>query len=150
MTSAARADMGADVMGVLRHILLRHRALAALLIAAALCMKALVPAGFMVGEARQTFTILVCADASGTGTHAAREVTVPKAPAKQAGTHAHEICPFSSLGFAALGGADPIQLAAALAFVLALGFVAAPALRLVRRAYLVPPACGPPASVLTA
>lgn len=128
----------------LRQILLRHRALAMLLLAAALCMKALVPAGLMVGEARHTFTILVCADA--TGDHGPRQVTVPGTPAK---APAHDSCPFSTLGFAALGGADPVQLAAALAFVLALGFIATPALRLARRAHLSPPACGPPAAVPT-
>ena len=54
------------------------------------------------------------------------------------------LCPYGALGFAALGGADPIQLAAALAFVLTLGFAAlvVPAPRTI--AHLRPPLRGPP------
>lgn len=128
-------------MGTLRQILMRRRALAALLIAAALAMKALVPAGFMPEVSARSFTVLVCADA--TGDSRAREVTVPGKPAKP-GAQAHEACPFGGLGQAAMGGADPLLLALAIGFILAMGVRAAPVLRLKRRRHAQPPACGPP------
>lgn len=127
----------------LRGILLRNRGLAMALVALALAMRALIPVGFMPGStATSSFTVLVCADA--TGLHAPMTIKV----AKQTGApqaKANEHCAFAGLGMAALGGADPVLLAAAIAFLIALGFgpVALPVLRRAPRA--LPPPCGPPA-----
>jgi hypothetical protein len=50
-------------MHVLRHLFLRQRWLAALVVAAALAMKALIPAGYMVGsQSGRVLTIQICAD----------------------------------------------------------------------------------------
>ena len=55
-------------MDILRAFLSRHRAFAALVVAAALCMKALVPAGYMIGHDSVTLTVELCTDASGATT----------------------------------------------------------------------------------
>lgn len=124
-----------------------------MLLAMALCVKALVPAGYMIGPmnglAAKTFTILICADATG-GDHSTK-ITVPQSgkdgTGKDGTAKAHESCAFSVLGFAALGGADVALLAAAIAFILALGFAAVPPLRLARAAHVLPPGRGPPALI---
>lgn len=134
-------------MHPLRAFLLRHRALAMFVAAFALCLKAAMPAGYMLGQQARVLTIVLCADASG-------------APMKQqivlgnTGQTGHEadktakadtVCPYSALSLTALGGADALLLALALAFILALGFAGrAPALP-ARAQYLRPPLRGPPA-----
>lgn len=114
----------------------------------ALCVKALVPAGFMIGPMNglgaKSFTILVCADA--TGSVHDTKIIVPQS-GKDGTAKAQQSCPFSVLGFAALGGADVVLLAAAIAFILALGFAAAPALRVARFRHVLPPGRGPPALI---
>lgn len=134
-------------MASLRALLLRHRAVAAALVALALCMKALVPAGYMVAPQARTFTLLVCADSLGERT--ATQVSIPARDdihqGKDASAKARETCPFAGHAFPALGGADPILLALAIAFVLALGFASIPAPTIRRVAHLQPPLRGPPA-----
>jgi hypothetical protein len=130
-------------MGAFRVFLMRKRGLALGLVALALVMKALIPAGFMPGRtATSSFTVLVCADA--TGGHDAVQVVVQKGTAKPE-VKANQHCAFAGLGMAALGGAEPALLALALAFIVALGFgpVALPHVR--RFARVLPPPCGPPA-----
>lgn len=53
-------------MQALRSALIRNRALAALLVAAALLVRALVPGGYMAAPAAGSITVTLCADASGT------------------------------------------------------------------------------------
>ncbi|MDG2534103.1 DUF2946 family protein [Sphingomonas sp. HITSZ_GF] len=131
-------------MGAWRTFLKQHRWLASWLIVAALALKALVPAGYMLADpAAKTLTMVIC-DGSGPAT---MTVDVPmdpdhaKAPdgAKQDGG-----CAFSALSHATMGGADPVLLLAVFAFLLALGFAAtahpAPRRRLLAR----PPSQGPP------
>jgi hypothetical protein len=69
-------------------------------------------------------SIGVCAES--TGQQIMRQIAVPMRD--HAGKHAtvDHTCPYGSLAHAALGGADPIQLAAAIAFVLALGLALLP------------------------
>ena len=131
-------------MGQIRTLLMRNRALAALVLALALAMKALVPAGFMVGAAEQALTIEICDG------HAAGSTLSVAIPMKeQSGDPAHERaakeCPFTALSMHALSGADPIVLALALAFILTLGFAPVQAVRIARPGYLTPPLRGPPA-----
>ncbi|WP_068090107.1 hypothetical protein [Novosphingobium rosa] len=134
-------------MTALRAFFLHHRRMAALLIALTLAMKALVPAGFMLGSDTRVLTVQICADAL--GQQITQKIVLPL---NRSGNHAGEDkaksdspCHFTALGHAMLGGADPVLLAAALVFVLALGFapVLAPAPRLT--AFLRPPLRGPPA-----
>ncbi len=134
-------------MQLLRAFFLHHRRMAALLIALTLAMKALVPAGFMLGGDSRVITVQICADAL--GQQITQKIVLPL---NQSGGHSGEDkaktdspCHFTALGHAMLGGADPVLLALALVFILALGFapVLAPAPR--RIAFLRPPLRGPPA-----
>ncbi|KAJ8138619.1 hypothetical protein OY671_008169, partial [Metschnikowia pulcherrima] len=116
-------------MASLRAFLSRHRTIAAASVASASCMKASVPAGYMVAPQARTFTSLVCADSSGERT--ATQVSIPARDGTHqntdANTKAHDVCPFAGHAFPASGGADPISSASAIAFVSALGFAAVPA-----------------------
>lgn len=130
-------------MGGLRTSLKFNHRLAILLVALALAMKALVPAGFMVERSARSLTVLVCADS--TGARSSVEITIPQSGTKSpALAKGHETCAFSTLGFAALAATDPMQLALALACILALGLLprVATAQRKARR--VLPPPCGPP------
>lgn len=123
-----------------------HRRLAMLLIALTLCLKAVMPAGYMLGGGARVLTIEICADA--TGHRITRQIVVPQdsrqtqteQAAKKSAT-----CPWSALSMATLAGADPALLAVALAFIIALGFSPATAPRLARLSHLRPPLRGPPA-----
>lgn len=131
-------------MTLFRAFLLRHRAFAAVLVAMALCLKAAVPAGYMVGQQSRMMTVLVC-DPS--GTHGTKmQVAIPvKDDGGSKAAKAKAECPWSGLSLDSAPGMDPALLALAIAFILALGFapVRIPALR--RTARALPPACGPPA-----
>lgn len=134
-------------MEAIRTFFRRHRALAGLLIAAVLCLKAVVPTGFMIGGDMRTITVQICRDASGGA--ASQQLTIPvKQDAGDAhGKPAKGECPYAALSMASLSGADPVLLALALAFIVALGF-AAPRLAPPRREYrLRPPLRGPPALI---
>jgi hypothetical protein len=143
-------------MNRLRAFFLRHRAMAFAVIALALAMKALVPAGYMIGGDVRVLTVRVCdgyAD-SDSGHPDSGHVLVIAAKGQGAGhdnsgksLHDQQACPFSALAHAGLGGADPIQLALALAFILVLG-IAAPAFPAPRPlSRLRPPLRAPPALV---
>lgn len=126
-----------------RHLLLRHRALAALLLALALCLKAVVPMGYMVDASGATFTMRIC-DGQTVKTI---EVAIPGKKADPDTTRAQEAshCPYTALAMGGLVGADMLLLAAALVFILLLGFapIAPPVLRPVP--FVTPPLRGPPA-----
>src|SRR5438874_11808115 len=110
-------------MRLFRTFLHDQRQLAALLVALALCMKALVPAGYMIAPQMKLLTLEVCADSS--GGHVVKHIAVPlnSKPGESQGEHAkaESACPWSALAMGALGGADAPLLASALAFILALG-----------------------------
>lgn len=134
-------------MGILRAFFRDHRNMALGLLLLALCMKALVPAGFMLGAQGKMLTIEVCGDAS--GTHLTRQISVP-----MDGKSGHEqneqgkdgsACPYSALTMASLAGADAQLLATVLAFIMALGFLPMPARPVARAPYIRPPLRGPPA-----
>ena len=134
-------------MNPLRNLLRRHRHAAVLLVVLALATKALLPAGFMPVAQGKTLTMEICGDAS--GAHLVKQVTIPvhgKAGEDGNGVaKADGSCPFGALSFAGLAGAEPVQLAAALAFVLALGTLAVAALPARLSPHLRPPLRGPPA-----
>lgn len=134
-------------MHVLRAFLRRHRALAALVVAAALCMKALLPAGYMIGHESMTLTVELCTDAS--GAKVTKQITVAKhgGPGEKAGSQAQasEACPYAGLAMPALAGADTALLALALAFILALGFAPLRPAPQRRFHHVLPPLRGPPA-----
>ena len=136
----------------LRALLLCHRALAILVVALALCLKAMVPAGYMVQQGAKVLTVAMCMDSTGQAMTRTIVLPVKGLPGESAAKHAEagKACAWSSLAMVSLAGADIALLALALAFILALGLAPAP-LRLVRRAhYLRPPLRGPPATFLNA
>lgn len=139
-------------MSSVRRWIRDHRLLALCLLAAALCMKALVPQGYMLAApatGTKVLTVAFCFDGlERRSVDIAIPVTgksVPGHDGPSGKDSGH--CAFSALGFGALGGADAPLLALAWAFILALGF--APVTRhLVRRCeYLRPPLRGPPACI---
>ena len=131
-------------MKVLRLSLLRWRLAAMAVLLLAMLLKGLVPAGFMVRAEARTFTVAICADAS--GTQLTRDITVPAKPGEQAPHAAKEQpCAWSTLGMATTVPVDAVLLAAALAFILALGFLALAPPAPARAAHLRPPLRGPPA-----
>lgn len=122
----------------------QHRWLALWLVVAALAMKALIPGGYMVAVQGKVITVQLCDD-MGTGDLTARMV-IPMKPGTGQGAadHAKGACPYSSLSHASLGGADPVLLALALTFILALGFLPMASLPARRSFYLRPPLRAPP------
>lgn len=131
-------------MGIVRAYFLQHRGLAFALVALALCLKVLIPGGYMLSQDYRTITLEICHDAGG-----ASPVVQIKVPAKSSdhlpGKAARGECPYGALGMASLGGADPVLLALALAFIMALGFGPSRPALLARIAFLRPPLRGPPA-----
>ena len=111
-----------------------------------LCVKALVPAGFMVDRKAIVLTVSICAD--GLGTRATQQMVIPMKPdpAPHGGDYGKQdgSCAFTSLGSGALASVDPVLLTAALLFILALGFVGVLRRRPVVALRLLPPAQGPP------
>ena len=134
-------------MQAIRH-LLTQRHLAVLICAATLLLKLLIPTGYMIDSDHGRLTITIC---SGT---APRAMTMEK-PGMHADMPDHgktkdhgkaEMpCAFSGLSAAMLGATDPIQLAALIAFILALGLAVAILPPPSRPSYLRPPLRGPPA-----
>lgn len=127
-------------------LLREHRRLAAILVALTLCMKALVPAGFMVGANTKLITIEICADASG------GKLTRPMVIPLDGGTGGEQsghgksdaTCAWTALAQAAHSGADAELLVLSLAFILALGFLRYAAEPVRRSCHILPPSRGPP------
>jgi len=136
-------------MSRLRAILRDHARLMLVLLALALAVKAVMPTGYMLSASGERFlTVTICADASDTPRQ--MQIALPDKldsgdEHSQAAGKATQ-CAFSSLGHSALGGVDPILLAAALAFILLIGFAPlhTPPARGI--AFLRPPLRGPPAT----
>lgn len=133
-------------MHSLRRLVLSNRELAIAILAVVLLMKLVVPAGFMPAASDGQIIVSMC---SGTGPTEV-VMTVPGLGHKPDGGgedrgKAEQPCAFAGLSTLSLAAADPILLAAAILFVLALGVrplllpASAPPL------YLRPPLRGPPA-----
>ena len=132
-------------MQMLRALILGHRALATVLVLAALCLKLAMPAGFMIEQNSKVLTVRICNDAF--GDQGLSQIVIPMqdvGPGSGAQQGKGE-CAFASLSFGSLSAAAPALLVIALGFILALGFAAA-RLPLPQRAlFLRPPLRGPPA-----
>ena len=130
-------------MIALRAILRARSYLAIGLIVAALAVRMIIPAGTMPGSGARVLAVEICADASGI-----KQTQILIVPGKPAPHHANAdkgTCGFAGLATPALAGADPVLLAVALAFILAIGLaLAAPSLP-ARFARFQPPLRGPPA-----
>jgi hypothetical protein len=134
-------------MSNLRAFSQRFARLTLVLVMLALAVKALVPAGYMIAATSERFlTVTICADASGTPKQ--MRIAIPDKN-EASGDHSEaadkaQPCAFSGLGHAALGGADPLLLAAALAFILLVGLAPLRALPARDIPFLRPPLRGPP------
>lgn len=126
---------------MLRALILRQPWLVALLVALALAMRALVPAGMMVDSGQRVLTITICADSL--GQTLSRTLVLPARPADAAKTGAPKACAFSVLAYGAQG-ADAFVLAALLLFILAAALAPLPTPAPRRMAYANPPARAPP------
>lgn len=149
MTTGFCGAKGSTAMHLLRSYFARHRTVATILIVAALCMKALIPAGYMPGKGDKVLTVEICTASQ--GEHLTRQIVLPgdgKSGSEQGGHGKTDgSCAFSALSFASLSGADPGLLALVLLFILTLGFVPVNAPRPLRQSHLRPPLRGPPALV---
>jgi hypothetical protein len=132
-------------MNGLRQILMTRPWLALWLVTLALALKIAMPAGYMVRQEGTVLTIAICGDAS--ATHLVRQIVVPQreTPQDTQAQHAKSAaCPYSVLAMAGAAGADPLLLAEALAFILAVGLALRTAPAPTRHAHLRPPLRGPP------
>lgn len=131
-------------VNALRRLILAHRHLASLLIVAALAVKLLVPAGYMVAPGPGHITVSIC---SGFGPKT-MVIEIPGKAADHSSPNEHgkaEMrCAFSGLSTQALGPVDPILLVAALAFVMALALRLPRPSRISPTPYLRPQLRGPP------
>lgn len=131
----------------MRRLIHRNVGAAWLLMLCALAMKIVVPAGFMPVYTAHGLQIVVC---SGTGPVDAMTGSMPGMPGHHGGEQdtpaKHEApCAFSGLGAPSLGGADIIQLAIAIAAIIALGVLFTPIAQTPAWAFVRPPLRGPPA-----
>ena len=134
-------------MHSLRALILGHRAIALAVLVLALCIKAAMPAGFMLSSSPdRVLSVTICAESTG-GLETMRLVIPGKAhdESRVDQVAKSDQCAFSGLAKLAIGGADAILLAAVLAFILVLGLT--PLRRLAFRpiSHLRPPLRGPPA-----
>ena len=125
--------------------LFQHRAgLIALLLVLTLGVRALIPTGYMANSSARGLTIELCSGVAG------KTVTL-NLPGLQKTGHEGKVsmdmpCAFSGVGFDSASSIDPIILAIAVAFTMALGFRAVASRRNDAPAYLRPPLRGPPAA----
>jgi len=134
----------------LRSLIRDHSRLVLVFLALALAVKAFVPTGFMLSAgADRLLTVTICSDATGSP----KEMQIAIPGKKDAGGDYSDMaakathCAFSGLNHWALGGADPLLLAAALSFILLIGIAPLPALFLRAMVFLRPPLRGPPVSI---
>ncbi|MBU6268794.1 MAG: hypothetical protein KGN34_14700 [Sphingomonadales bacterium] len=109
-------------MGAIRRFLRDHRQLALTCALLALALRLLLPSGLMLAQTGTSITVQICADA--TGLAKAQQLVLPGKPAPAKAHPDSTACPYAALSMAALGGADALQLAAALALLIVLGFAA--------------------------
>lgn len=141
--------MGAP-MSAPRALIQRQPKLVMLVMALALCVKALVPSGYMVRSGTtELLTVALCSQ----GLDAPKTATI--AIHKEGGSQDQDSeggktdtpCAFTALSMVSLGGADAPLLAMALLFILALGLAPSAAPLPAEPAYLRPPLRGPPLSI---
>lgn len=114
-----------------------------MLLAAVLCLKALMPAGYMATSHDRVLTITICAES--TGQQLVQHIIIPGKPQAPAPQDAGQgKCAFAPLGMAGVAGGDPVLVVLALAFAIALGFAAVPITSMRKVARLRPPLRGPP------
>ncbi len=127
--------------------LLAQRHFAVLLCAATLLLKLLVPTGYMIDNDHGRMTVTICSGfgpATMTMDMPGMHGDMPDHGKSKDHGKAEMPCAFSGLSAAMLGSIDPVQLAALIVFILALGLIATIPPAASRPAYLRPPLRGPP------
>ncbi|MGB5076795.1 MAG: DUF2946 family protein [Sphingorhabdus sp.] len=136
-------------MNPIRALIRDHRNLAMMLVVIALCIKALVPSGYMLNNMSKVLTVQLCAD--GSGAMVTRQIVVQMDGNPQGDTSSHgksdTPCAYSALSMASLSGADAPLLALALLFIIAIGLASVQIAPFYRASYLRPPLRGPPAAI---
>lgn len=127
-------------MQSLRTLIRAHRRAAALLVAAALVLRILLPVGFMPLVEDGRIVVRIC-NAAGP---AQVSIEIPGLEHKSKAPQAQTGCAFADLSLPWLAGADPIQLAALALFILVLGLAPSSILPPRAAARLRPPLRGPP------
>lgn len=127
-----------------------HRILAMLLLAVALCVKAVVPQGYMLGSGQKTLSVQLCYDGI---EHRTAQIAIPVDTERSnpAGPHQDgrpdQHCAFTALSMGALGGVDTPLLEQALIFIIARGIAPPDVILSERLSRLLPPLRGPPTSL---
>lgn len=127
-------------MSSVRALLRQYPALALLLLLWAIAIKAVVPAGYMVGTG--TITMVLCDEGRGAAVTKAVPVPMKHLPGDGADKSG---CAFTALAMAMTGSAAPILLALAIAWAIVAGIAPVLPARPPRAPYLRPPLRGPPA-----
>lgn len=129
-----------------RALIREHRRLAVALVLLAFCIKAVIPAGFIMSAPKDiVLTVSICAYS--TGNLKQMKMLLPVEAEGQSQSEAAEKgeqCALSGLAKVALAGTPVVQLALAFGFILVLGLVATEPLPLRLLSYLRPPLRGPP------
>lgn len=133
-------------MQPLRRLVTSHPFVAGAILALALVMKVLIPVGFMPMVADGQMVVRMCSS-TGPMTMVMAIPGLERGKADRGGHHdKHEQpCTFAGLSAPSLAAADPIVLALAILFVLAMGVRALPAWPAAALPFLRPPLRGPPA-----
>ncbi|WP_294251394.1 hypothetical protein [uncultured Sphingomonas sp.] len=132
-------------MHPLRRLVASHRVVAGAILALALVMKLLIPAGFMPTVANGQMVVRMCSGA-GPMTMVMAIPGLENRTDRESHHDKHEQpCAFSGLSTPSLAAADPILLALAILFVLAMGVRAVAEPTTAAPAHLRPPLRGPPA-----
>ena len=132
-------------MSPLRIFLRSRRWLAMMIVAAALCVRALVPAGYMVSSAPSAHSIAIQICTGSTLKSVTLVLPSSHEDRKDHGKQAEAPCAFTALAMGAVESVDPLQLALAISFILLLGFAPQSVTPLRSPAYVRPPLRGPPA-----
>lgn len=130
-------------MDSMRALLAKRPGLVALMLVATLCMKFLVPSGWMISPATKSFTISICSDDLGKRLTAAMNLPVHDPRGDPLGKMAKAECPFAGLAFA-LTEPGMALLAASIAVAMALSFRPVTLPEFSRPSQLRPPLRGPP------
>lgn len=128
----------------LRTLFRQHPLLAAWLVAAALLMKVLVPAGFMASMNAGGLTVQLCTAYGMQTVVLTADGQIKATDAPQSDSAMDAPCVFAGHGAPLLSGADPLLLAVAIAFILTAGLRVAKTAPLPQPFFLRPPAIGPP------
>lgn len=128
-----------------RAIITRYRSLALLLAIMALCLKVVLPSGYMIGVHSRILTIQMCEE--GAGASLSRQIVLPmNGDADDRGTGRGKVdCPYAVLSMASSAGVQLTLLAVASIFFLPPFLRPASQDAMPSRAHLRPPLRGPPA-----